>query len=159
MVPDTHPASANQSVAATPPRAADGLTTRRPHPEVPKTQGVHFRPAREGAVVHRRRAFSRLPTLVHLRRTASAFPEQPARRSSRAGERGTSRVPHTELPRMRRSQTARGPPATRANATGDVAFRLVGRRRYPGIVISRLNSPACAFPCQRFARALTDADA
>jgi hypothetical protein len=28
----------------------------------------------------------------------------------------------------------------------------------PETVVSRLNSPAYAYPCQRFARALTDAD-
>jgi hypothetical protein len=49
------------------------------------------------------------------------------------------------------SQTARGPPAARASAAGDVAFRLVRRRRHPGAVISRLNgwparTPANASP-------------
>jgi hypothetical protein len=29
----------------------------------------------------------------------------------------------------------------------------------PNSPISRLNSPACAYPCQRFAGALTNADA
>jgi hypothetical protein len=29
----------------------------------------------------------------------------------------------------------------------------------PNSLISRLNSPACTYPCQRFAVALTDADA
>jgi hypothetical protein len=29
----------------------------------------------------------------------------------------------------------------------------------PDLPISRLNSPACAYPCQRFAHVLTDADA
>jgi hypothetical protein len=29
----------------------------------------------------------------------------------------------------------------------------------PNSLISRLNSPACTYPCQRFAAALTDADA
>jgi hypothetical protein len=29
----------------------------------------------------------------------------------------------------------------------------------PNSPISRLNSPACPYPCQRFARALTNADA
>jgi hypothetical protein len=29
----------------------------------------------------------------------------------------------------------------------------------PNSLISRLDSPACAYPCQRFAAALTDADA
>ena len=53
------------------------------------------------------------------------------------------------------SQTARGPPAARANAADDVAFRLVGQRRHPEVVISRLNSPACTYPCQRFTSTLT----
>ena len=29
----------------------------------------------------------------------------------------------------------------------------------PNLLISRLNSPACTYPCQRFAAALADADA
>src|SRR5206468_6907143 len=57
------------------------------------------------------------------------------------------------------SQTARGPPPARANADGDVAFRLVGQRRHPEVVISRLNSPACTYPCQRFTSTLTGTSA
>jgi hypothetical protein len=45
------------------------------------------------------------------------------------------------------------------NATDDLAFRLVVRRRHPELLISRLNSPAYAYPCQRFADALTNANA
>src|SRR6266516_2423044 len=44
------------------------------------------------------------------------------------------------------SQTAQGPPTTRESAANDVAFRLVVRRRHPGTLISRLNSPAYAYP-------------
>ena len=54
-------------------------------------------------------------------------------------------------PYMPGSSTARGPPATRDNATGDVAFRLMGRRRHPESVISRLNSRPARTPVQRFA--------
>jgi hypothetical protein len=54
--------------------------------------------------------------------------------------------------------TARGPSTARENAANDVAFRFVSRRRHPGTLISRLNSPARPHPCQRFACALTDAN-
>src|SRR6266542_6925094 len=57
------------------------------------------------------------------------------------------------------SQTARGPPTTRESAADDVAFHPVVRRRHPGTLISRLNSPAYAYPCQRFTDALTNASA
>jgi hypothetical protein len=40
-----------------------------------------------------------------------------------------------------------------------VAFRPYDGVGIPEVVISRLNSPACVYPCQRFAAALTDADA
>jgi hypothetical protein len=42
---------------------------------------------------------------------------------------------------------------------GGVAFRLDNDVGTPVLLISRLNSPACTCPCQRFATALTDADA
>ncbi len=55
----------------------------------------------------------------------------------RAGSAGNSRItPPTMLPS--------GP----VNSVGT-----------PDSLISRLNSPTCAYPCQRFALALTDADA
>src|SRR6266545_3310424 len=57
------------------------------------------------------------------------------------------------------SQPARGPPTTRESAADDVAFHPVVRRRHPGTLISRLNSPAYAYPCQRFTDALTNASA
>ena len=44
----------------------------------------------------------RLPMLVHLRRTASAFPERPARLISRTGEHGISRFSRMEIPYMHR---------------------------------------------------------
>ena len=36
---------------------------------------------------------------------------------------------------------------------------VVRRRQHPDRLISRLDSPAYAYPCQRFAPALTDAGA
>ena len=57
------------------------------------------------------------------------------------------------------SLTARGPLAARANAASDVAFRPLGRRRHPGLMISRLNNPAYVSLCQRFTCVLTGAGA
>jgi hypothetical protein len=45
------------------------------------------------------------------------------------------------------------------SAASDVAFRVSAPRRHPETLISRLNSPACTYPCQRFTHALTDAGA
>ena len=53
------------------------------------------------------------------------------------------------------SLTARGPPTTRDNAAGGVAFRHLDSVGTPKLHISWLNSPACTCPCQRFADALT----
>jgi hypothetical protein len=47
--------------------------------------------------------------------------------------------------------TARGPLTARDNAADDVAFHLLDSVGTPKILISRLNSPACTYPCQRFA--------
>ncbi len=57
------------------------------------------------------------------------------------------------------SRTARGPPATRDSATGDVAFRPSDSVDTPVSLISRLNSPACTCPCERFAAPLRVANA
>ena len=45
------------------------------------------------------------------------------------------------------------------SADRGVAFRPIDSVGTPVLVISRLNSPACTFPCQRFAGALAGADA
>src|SRR5664280_1827138 len=55
--------------------------------------------------------------------------------------------------------TARGPLATRASATSDSAFRPCDNVGTPNSLISRLNSPACTCPCQRFATPLRVVDA
>ena len=62
------------------------------------------------------------------------------------------------------SLTARGPGASRAGDAPDVAFRLsygVGTPecRLPEAWYFAAQYPACTFPCQRFAAALTDAGA
>ena len=44
-----------------------------------------------------------------------------------------------------------GSPGGSDNAAGDVAFRLLDSVGTPIGLISRLNSPACTCPCQRFA--------
>jgi hypothetical protein len=43
--------------------------------------------------------------------------------------------------------TARGPPTAPDSAAGDVAFRLLDSVGTPKVLISRLNSPACTYPC------------
>ena len=45
------------------------------------------------------------------------------------------------------------------NATGGIAFRTFDNVGTPIPLISRLNSPAYTYPCERFAHALTNADA
>jgi hypothetical protein len=54
----------------------------------------------------------------------------------------------------------RGAPRRLApNVAIDVAFRRMDSVGTPITRISRLNSPAYTYPCQRFANALTNADA
>jgi hypothetical protein len=44
-----------------------------------------------------------------------------------------------------------GSPGSSHSATGDIAFHLKYSVSTPIALISRLNSPACTYPCQRFA--------
>jgi hypothetical protein len=64
-----------------------------------------------------------------------------------------------EIPRRHRSSDRAGPLTPRDSAASDVAFRLVDGVDTPNRVISRRNSPAYAYPCQRFADTLTSANA
>ena len=48
---------------------------------------------------------------------------------------------------------------SRHSAAGDVAFHLLDSVGAPIVAISRLNSPACTCPCQRFATSLRIVDA
>ena len=57
------------------------------------------------------------------------------------------------------STTARGPLVARDNAASDVAFRHSHGVGTPKHLISRLNSPACTCPCERFAAPLRVANA
>ncbi len=50
-------------------------------------------------------------------------------------------------------------PGLASSAPTDVAFDVVNRLGTPIALISRLNSPACTCPCQRFAGILADDDA
>src|ERR687894_510049 len=97
--------------------------------------------------------------VVHRGLTASAFPSRPAR--DQLGGRpwdlpvlahGDSAHAQVLRPRGVRCQLAKAPPAMLPSDH----FDGVGT---PRNVMSRLNSPACACPCQRFADALTNADA
>jgi hypothetical protein len=87
---------------------------------------------------------------------------RPSRTGHHRHRRATVGPPGSRAWRFRActaSQTAQDPPTTRANAAGDVAFHPVVRRRHPETLISRLNSPAYAYPYQRFTDALTNASA
>ena len=58
---------------------------------------------------------------------------------------------------MHRFSDRAGPePRLAYNATAGVAFRPVDSVGTPNSIISRLNSPACTYPCQRFTAALTN---
>ena len=97
----------------------------------------------------------RLPAPVHPGITAAAFPRRPARRPR--GRAGTG-PPGSRARRFRTchgSLTARGPQAARDSAARGVAFRPTDSVGTPGSYISRLNSPACTCPCQRFTPPLT----
>ena len=114
---------------------------------------------RQASIVRRFRRYYgpvRLPTPVHLRRTASAFPERPAPPSRRRVAMGPPGSRAWRLHACTGSSTAQGPLATRETAAGDVAFRLVQRRQHPKPLISRLDIPACVYPYRRFAAALAD---
>ena len=77
-----------------------------------------------------------------------------------AGERGISRFSRMEIPCMHRF-------FDRAGSAGNsrIALPAIWPSAYsdnvgtPNALISRLNSPACTYPCQRFATALTRRDA
>ena len=125
-----------------------------PSPASATARASAVRPVRHSRAV-------RLPPLVHLRRTASAFPARPARRS---GRRASVGHPASRAWRFRAcagSQTARGPPAPRDNAAGDVAFRSQGRRRHPepgdfaGSIAQPARTPITASPTPSQRRRMT----
>src|SRR5664279_767549 len=120
----------------------------------------HLRNRSRGLVRRLRRYYGavRLPTTVHLGRTASPSPSGP-HPCGWEGSHGISRFSRMEVLCMPCSLTARGPLATRASATSDSAFRPCDNVGTPNSLISRLNSPACTCPCQRFATPLRVVDA
>jgi hypothetical protein len=123
---------------------------------------LHHLRGRQAGVVRRFRRYYgpvRLPTTVHLRRAASAFPERPALPSRRRAAVGPPGSRARRLHACTGSQTARGPPTARDNAADGVAFHLVQRRRHPGTLISRLHSPACVYPTDASPPSLRAADA
>ena len=96
----------------------------------------------------------RHPTLVHPRRTATAFPGRPDP-DQRDGQAWDLPVLADRDSLHAKVLTPPGPPTARADdAAGDVAFRSFGQRRHPETLISRLHSPACRYPDQRFAAVL-----
>ncbi len=78
---------------------------------------------------------------------------------SQAGGHGLSRFSRMEVPRMPWFSDRAGSPGLAPSAAGDVAFHLLDSVGTPIVEISRLNSPACACPCQRFATPSRDIDA
>ncbi len=93
----------------------------------------------------------RLPTLVHPRRTALAFPGRPVpdQLDGRTWDlpvlaQGGSVHARVLRPRGVRLRLAH-------SAAADVAFDVCDRLGTPDMLISRRNSPACTCPCERFA--------
>ena len=84
---------------------------RRRHADIVRRARRYYRPVR-------------LPTLVHLGITASAFPERPALPSRRRATVGSPGSRTWRFGACSGSQTARGPLAARDNAASDMAFRL-----------------------------------
>jgi hypothetical protein len=78
---------------------------------------------------------------------------------NKTGEHETSRFSRMEIPRMHRFSDRAGPANNSHNAADRVAFRNTKNVGTPEDIISRLNSPAYVYPCQRFANALTNANA
>lgn len=101
--------------------------------------------------------FSALPSTDQYR---LSVPQAARPAINPGGERGTSRFSRTKTPCMpwffdragAHQQLAR-------NVASSVAFRSFDNVGTPIPLISRLNSPAYTYPCERFAHALADADA
>ena len=104
----------------------------------------------------------RLSVPPATRRPADMPPREPQGTGHRRQARATTGSPRSRgwsFHACLGSLTARGPTTARANAPADVAFRLHNSVSTPRPWISRLNSPAYVYPCQRFADALTNANA
>jgi hypothetical protein len=124
---------------------------RRTGTWVPPSRSAAVRQSRPKPVSVRQQ----LPAPVHPGITAAAFPRRPARRPR---EREGTGPPGSRARRFRTchgSLTARGPLTARDNAASGVAFHHWDSVGAPASLFSRLNSPACACPCQRFATPLT----
>jgi hypothetical protein len=79
---------------------------------------------------------------------------------NRTGGRGLSRFSRMEIPCMPRfSDRAGSSGDSRITPPAMLPSNLLNGVGTPVSLISRLNSPAYTYPCQRFADALTDADA
>ncbi len=65
-----------------------------------------------------------------------------------------------EIPYMHRFFDRAGSPnSSRMTLLAMLPSGLINGVGTPNSLISRLNSPACTYPCQRFAPVLTDVDA
>ena len=74
-----------------------------------------------------------------------------------AGRRGISRFSRMEIPYMHRfSDRAGSPGGSRIAPPAMLPSGLFNGVGTPNSLSSRLNSPACTYPCQRFTGALAD---
>ena len=97
----------------------------------------------------------RLPVLVHPRLAASAFPERPCPVIGRTGEGGISRFSRTKVRRMPWFSDSAGSACGSRVAPPTVWPSAGLTASAPRMtLISELNSPAYACPCQRFPQAL-----
>src|SRR6266511_26858 len=130
-----------------PPCSTASSTPPPPSPAVAAGAASTSRPTGPGLVTSRRSssACSRYPSRPETRTTRRTDSTTPARRTAPTeatlGPAGTPRPenPTPRQPTIHTHQRNEDPETPRYNAADDVAFRLVGRRRHPGTVISRLN--------------------
>jgi hypothetical protein len=78
---------------------------------------------------------------------------------NRRANSGTSRFSRLEVPYMPWFFDRTGPTSDSHNATGRIAFHQSHNVGTPDKMITRLNSPAYTYPCQRFACTLTSTHA
>jgi hypothetical protein len=87
----------------------------------------------------------RLPMFVHHRREPSGFPTRPVRPSTQANM-GSPGSRARCFSACMGSLTARGSAASCDIDATNVAFRLLQRRRHPGVSLSRLNTQPAPAP-------------
>ncbi len=121
----------------------------------------HLRSRSRGLVRldHRYYGHVRLPAFVHPRIAASALPGRSAGHQSGGRTRGLPVLVHGDSVHAMVLRPRGALRKLAHNAPVGVAFHPANCVDTPIALISRLNSPAYTYPCQRFAYALTGADA